>query len=95
LNQLHTAAAEIGDNPIRIRNPGEHSGGGQPRFLHPVDNLYPHAALVLDLGGKGFSVAGIAHGGGREHRKMINRNGTGEGDEAAQIDQRQGDPFGI
>ena len=94
-NQLHTAAAEIGDNSIRIRNPGEHSGGGEPRLLRPVDYLDLHAALAFDLGGKSLSVAGVAHGSGCQHREMIDGNGAGESDEAAQIDQRQGDPFRV
>src|ERR1700719_2006064 len=46
-NHLHTAAAEIGDNSIRVRNPGEHSGRGEPRLLRPVDYLDRHAALAL------------------------------------------------
>ena len=94
-NQLHAAAAEIGDDPIRVGNPGEHPGGGEPRLLRPVDDLDLHAALAFDLGGKSLSVAGVAHGGGCQHREMIDGNGAGESDEAAQIDQRQGDPFRV
>jgi hypothetical protein len=86
-NHLHTAATEIGDNSIRVRNPGEHSGRGEAGLLRSVDYLDLHAALAFDLCGEGFSVARVAHGGGRQHREMIDGNGAGESDEAAQIDQ--------
>ena len=94
-NQLDAPAAEIGDNSIRIRNPGEHSGRGEPRLLCAVDYLDRHAALAFDLGGKSLSVAGVAHGGGCQNREMIDGNGAGKSDEAAQVDQRQGDTFWI
>jgi len=51
--------------------------------------------LTFDFSRKGASVDGVAHRGCREHRQMVDGNGAGEGDKAAQIDQGKGNPFRV
>ena len=95
-NQLDAAAAEIGDHAIRVGYPGEHPGGGEPRlFSAPSIILTGTPHWRSTSAAKALSVAGVAHRGCRQHRQMIDGDGAGERDEAAQIDQRKATPSGF
>ena len=94
-NQLDAAAAEISDNPVGFRDPGQHPRGREARLFRAVDDFDRHAASALDFGGKRLPVARVTHSGGRHHRQMIDPDRLRERDEAPQIDEGESRAFGV
>ncbi len=90
-DQLDTAAAEIGDDPIGVGYPGEDSRGGQLGLLAAIDDPDRHAAPLFDLGGEGAAIARLANRRGGDDRQMIDRQGASQRDETLQIVMRQFD----
>ncbi len=94
-HQLDAAAAEIADNAVGVRDPGEDAHGREPRLLRPVEDLDGDIAFAGHLVGKGLPVAGVAHRRRRQHRQVFDADRPGEGGEAPQVDQRRGHTGGI
>src|SRR5262249_14890103 len=84
-HQFDAAAAEIADDAIRIRDPGEDAGRGERPLLGAADDSDRHAALALGLRDKGPPVARFAHSGGSDNRDVINLKRPRERDKTLEV----------
>src|SRR6185437_10533836 len=85
LHQLDTAAADIADDAVSGRDPGEDAERRQPRLLGPVDDPHLDAVAPFELGGELGAVLRLAHRGGGDDRQMIDAQRPRQRDKALDV----------
>src|SRR5260221_486752 len=94
-NELDAAAAEIADDAVGLRNPGDDAERREMPLGGAVEDIDGNPAAPRRFGDELAPIARIAHGGGGDDVEPRHPDGARERDEALQILQRRRDGVGI
>ena len=95
LGQFHRVAADVANQPARVRPAQQHALGGQAGFLLSVDDPHLDAGFAFDAGLEFGAVRRLAHGGGGHAGQRVDVHALGKRRKALQGGKAPLDAFGV